>query len=206
MPRTRASVQTVSTVLTERVRRDARAAAGSNRIVSAEEAKKGPRYLKEAYDELRAKGPRTRVTTDALETHVTDRAKRLLGEVNQRSGSGANTLSKAEATAAMKRNATLGAKVYEAWEIASGRGLDLDALAEQHVTGGQLDPDVVFKRFATEAEAMQYQDPDGRQVMWLVRRDQGLLSSSYTSGRNDLWAQRFDLDKLTGAVTVTGEH
>lgn len=69
-----------------------------------------------------------------------------------------------------------------------------------------FDPDTVFKTFKTELEAMNYRDPKGRQVAWLVRSTDELLKNTYVSGRNDLWALRFEVDKLSGALTVTHEH
>jgi hypothetical protein len=61
--------------------------------------------------------------------------------------------------------------------------------------------------FGSEAAAHgSYQDPHGRSVTWLVRSSEGGDTSSFVWGRNDLWAERFDVDATSGAVTVTGEH
>lgn len=95
--------------------------------------------------------------------------------------------------------------MLEAYEIASGHGLDVDAIATAHATNG-MDPDTKFKTFATVEEAERYQDPDGNQVSWLVVTSDNLLSKSYVSGRNDLWAQRFEIDRITGAIAITAEH
>ena len=63
-----------------------------------------------------------------------------------------------------------------------------------------------FKTFATVAEAERYQDPDGNQVVWLVEVANTLLTKTFVSGRNDLWAQKFELDKVTGALAILAEH
>ena len=72
----------------------------------------------------------------------------------------------------------------------------------QHVNG----PDQVFMTFATENEATSYADPQGRSVTWLVPEQDGLLAKKFVWGRNDLWAERFEIDRLNGAVTVLAEH
>lgn len=206
MPKLKATLDNVSTVLKARVQRDLAAAAGSNGILSKTEQKKAPAYLQQAADELRKANPGGRVTVSAMEQHISKRALELIGGVNETKGPGAKLLSKAEATEVARRDATLGFTVLEAYQVVSGKGPNsADTLAEQHVNTG-LDVDQVFKVFASEAEAMRYHDPDDRSVVWLVRVDEGLLKNTYVSGRNDLWAQKFEIDKLSGALTVTGEH
>jgi len=69
-----------------------------------------------------------------------------------------------------------------------------------------MDSQTTFKLFTIEAEAERYQDPRGRRVRWRVRTSSDLLENTYVSGRNDLWNQRFEIDKLSGAITITGEH
>lgn len=200
------TVANISAVLTERVKRDLKAAAGPNGILSKAEQAKAPAYLKQAADAFRAANPKARVTVTAMETAIAKKALDLIGEVNQPSGNGKKTLTQAEAKAAAKRDASLGYAVLEAFEVVSGKGgLKEDELARQHVNPG-LDPETIFKTFKTEQEAMAYQDPKGRQVAWLVRSTDELLKNTYVSGRNDLWAQRFEVDKLSGAITVTHEH
>lgn len=184
------------------LKRDLAVAAGKNGVLSRAEDLNAPKYLRAAADEVRAARPRARVTLDSVEPEVVRRARSLIAEVNR---TGAETLSKVEATAAFKRNPIFGEAVLRAYEVASGNGLDVDALAENRVTRN-LGNDAVFKVFRAEAEAMAYQDPDGREVSWLVRLEDGLLKSRYVSGRNDLWAERFEIDRLSGQVTVTGEH
>lgn len=62
--------------------------------------------------------------------------------------------------------------------------------------------------FATEQQAMSYVPPftpqDGRK--WLVRDRETAASVRFTSGWNDLWAERFTIDKATCALTVVEEH
>lgn len=201
----RATLAQVSTLVRALVRRDAQQVAGSNAVLSrAEEAKATPAVRAVAQAVRAAAGPRARVTLDALERAASDQAAKLIGEVN-RAGPGAGFLSKAEATAAFKKDPIFGAPLLKAYEIASGSGVNVDAIATARAKGAP-DPDTVFKAFTTVAEAERYQDPNGNQVRWLVLTQEGLLSKSYVWGRNDLWAERFDIDRATGAVTVTGEH
>lgn len=204
MPKT--SVADVSNVLRALVRREAVKAAGANTVLSkAEEAKASPLLQAAAKAVRAASGPNGRVTIDELEQQVSQVAAKLIGSVNQPAGAGAPYLTRAEATAAMQRDPIFGQPVLQAWEVASGQGLDLDALAKQRVATG-LDPDTRFKQFATVQEAERYQDPQGRHTVWLVEVGSSLLSKTYVSGRNDLWAQRFELDRVTGTVTVLQEH
>jgi hypothetical protein len=204
MPR-RTKVSDVSTVLKAIVRREAQQAAGPNAVLSRAEQAKATPAVRAAADAVRAAGGKgARVTLDALEREASNAAMKLIGTVNN-TGSGATWLSKAEATAAFKRDPKLGEPVLRAYEIASGHGVNVDALAKARVFDG-LDPDVKFKTFATVEEAERYQDPDGNQVSWLVVTQDNLLSKSYVSGRNDLWSQKFEIDRITGAVAITAEH
>jgi len=206
MPK-RTSVADVSTVLSALIRRDATKAAGSNAVLSrAEEAKASPAVQAAAQAVRAAKGKNARVTVDAIEAAVSTAAQKLIGEVNK-PGSGAAYLSKVEATAVAQRDPKLGAPVLQAYEIASGHGIDVDGIATKRVSD-QIsgDPDMRFKTFATVAEAERYQDPDGNQVVWLVEVENTLLTKTFVSGRNDLWAQKFELDKVTGALAILAEH
>jgi hypothetical protein len=201
----RTTLSQVSAVLTERVRRDLKAAAGANGVLSKAEQASAPAYVKTIADEFRKANPKARVTVGSMETLITKKALNLIGEVNQPRGSGAASLTQAEAKAVAKRDATLGYTVLEAWQVVAGKGLDVDDVAKKLVRDG-MDSETTFKMFTTEAEAERYQDPKGRQVRWLVRTGSDLLKNTYVSGRNDLWNQRFEIDKLSGAVTITGEH
>ena len=204
MPRAhKTSVADVSNVLRAIIRRDAQKAAGPNAVLSrAEQAKASP-AVQAAADALRAAGGKNaRVTVDAIETEVSNAAARLIGTVNT---AGTSWLSKTEATAAAQRDPKVGAPVLQAYEIASGGGLDVDAMATARVWDGQ-DPEMKFKTFATVAEAERYQDPDGFQVSWLVPVSSTLLSKTFVSGRNDLWAQKFEIDRITGAIAILAEH
>lgn len=204
MPRAhRTSVADVTNVLSAIIRRDAQKAAGPNAVLSrAEQAKASP-AVQAAADALRAAGGKNaRVTVDAIEKEVSNAAAKLIGTVNT---TGATWLSKTEATAAAQRDPKVGAPVLQAYEIASGGGLDVDAMATSRVWNGD-DPEVKFKIFTTVEEAERYQDPDGFQVSWLVPVSSTLLSKTFVSGRNDLWAQKFEIDRITGAVAVLQEH
>lgn len=204
MPKT--SVSDVSTALRALVRREAQRAAGSNTVLSrAEEAKASPLLQAAAQAVRAASGPNARVTIDELEQQVASVAAKLIGSVNQASGAGAPYLTRAEASKAMEADPVFGTPVLQAWELASGQGLDLDALVKQRVAGS-LDADTVFKRFATVQEAERYQHPGGKQVAWVVEVGSTTFTKTYVSGRNDLWAQKFEVDRLTGAVAVLQEH
>jgi hypothetical protein len=202
---TKTKVTDVSTVLRAMVRREAQQAAGSNAVLSRAEQAKATPAVRAAAEAVRAAGgPRARVSVDAIEREFTDAALKLIGAVNA-PGPGGSFLSKAEATAAFKKDPQLGGPVLRAYEIASGHGLNVDALATERAMNG-LDDESVFKVFATETEAVNYRDPNGLQVLWLVVTQDALLSKTYVSGRNDLWSQRFEIDKVTGAIAVTHEH
>lgn len=204
MPKT--SVADVSNVLRAIVRREAAHAAGSNTVLSREEEAKASPLLQAAAKAVRAaQGPNARVTVDELEAQVSTVAARLIGSVNQPSGAGAPWVTKTEASAAMQADPIFGKQVLQAWEIAAGQGLDVDAIAKQRVKAG-LDSDMRFKTFATVEEGERYQDPHGHQVAWLVEVSSTMLSKTYVSGRNDLWAQKFEIDKVTGAIAILAEH
>ena len=206
MRRAKTSVSDVSTVMTHQIRRDLAAAAGQNNVLSRAEQTKASPAIQDAADAIRrAGGPGTRVFTDAVERNLQDQALKLIGAVNQSSGSGAAHLSRTEAQAASRQGGRVGELVLRAYEVASGQGPDVDTVAKSRVTAG-MDVDTVFKTFATEAEATAYQDPAGQHVVWLVAVEDTLLKKTFVSGRNDLWSQRFEVDRLTSVVTVLAEH
>lgn len=69
------------------------------------------------------------------------------------------------------------------------------------------------QQFRTVAEAERFvvpedpADPDAdRSSRWLVRTAETPAKVEFTSGINDLWAQKFEIDKATCALTVTAEH
>lgn len=203
---TRIKVSDVKTALAASIHTDVKAAVGANTLLSLAEQQRAPEAVKAAAVELRqAGGPHARVTADGLEKNILDKALQLIGSVNQGSGSGAAFLSKKEAQAAQQKHPQLGQLVMRAFEVASSKGVDVDAIALARVRPDPVD-DVAFKTFATMDEAMHYADPDGRQVAWLVEESASADKKVYLSGRNDLWAQRFEVDRKTGAITVTAEH
>lgn len=205
MTKVRARVSDVLTVFGAQQAREVALVAGNNVLSRAEQAKAAP-HIAQAADALRAEG-RSRVTTDALQDKLMEQARALIGGVNQSSGSGAAVLSKTEADRAAARNPVLGLRVLAAYEVARGGGPNVDGIARERVSAGVTEPtEQVFKEFATEEEAVRYQDPDGRRVTWLVKEKDGLLKNSYVWGRDDMWAERFDIDRLDGSVTTTGEH
>jgi len=197
--RPRTTVQDVSTVVKRLVERDFAAAAKSNGVLSKVEQKTARAYVRAAADEVRRQKPGTLVKLDAMEAAVAPRTEALMRQLNQASGPGAQTLSQTEAKAAFKNDPVYGELILEAYEIASGNGFDVEALAVQYASNG-LDPGETLQRFATLAEAERSSGP------WLVRHEDGLLKNTYFVGKNDLWSQKFEVDRLTGAIAVTAEH
>jgi hypothetical protein len=80
---------------------------------------------------------------------------------------------------------------------------DPQLLARAHAYLGDASDLVQFR---TVAEAERATDPNGGTVAWLVRTGETPTAVTFTSGINDLWAERFDIAKATCALTVTGEH
>ncbi|GEM_PF-1625580 len=202
----RTTVADVSNVLRAMVRREAEQAAGSNKVLSRTEQAKVSPALKAAAEAVRAKGgPNARVTIDALEKQVSEDALRLIGTVNK-PGPGGALLSKAEATAAFKSDPAMGKPVLQAYEIASGHGIDTDSIIRERVTRDMDPAESSFKVFASLTEAENYRNPDDLHTSWYVVTQDSLLSRSYTVGRDDLWSQKLEVDKVTGAIAVLGEH
>ncbi len=80
--------------------------------------------------------------------------------------------------------------------------------ARAYAWAGPIEPGYVRKVFATEAAAYAWQQanlPNGG-LEWLAHDGETILSARFVEGSNDLWSQRFDIDRVTGAVTVTHEH
>lgn len=184
---------------------DAQASAGSNTLLSRDEQAKAPAHVQAAATALRGT-PGARVTVDALEARLAEDARSLIAGVNQSSGSGRTWVSQAEVRAAEAADPALGGRVLKAWAITTGRAADVDAVAIEKVSSMVSDADSVFKQFSSEMTAMSFQDPKGRQTVWLVKTGEDAGKSSYVLGRNDLWAERFDVDATSGAITTTGEH
>lgn len=57
--------------------------------------------------------------------------------------------------------------------------------------------------YATEAEAYAAAQATTDGLSWLAYDG---ANNKFVSGRNDLWAERFEIDRVTGDVTVTAEH
>jgi hypothetical protein len=79
---------------------------------------------------------------------------------------------------------------------------ELDDAARAHVYGAAANQRI----FANEAEAANWAQSTGSDERWLARDGEDLGSLHYIQGRNDLWAERFIVDKQTADVTITGEH
>lgn len=178
-----------------------------NALVSKSEQAHAPTDIAAASQAVRALGGAgARVRAVDVEERLLQDALRLIGVVNQPSGSGKAFLSRAEVDALVAHDGVAGARVQKAWQIAKGGSLDVDAIAKAHAIPASLPADQVFMRFATENEAASFQQPSGKTVRWLVVERETSMTKSFVSGTNDLWSQRFDVDKRTGSITITGEH
>jgi hypothetical protein len=205
MPVARAKIVDVNAALASLLREDAELAANGNRQISKAEASASPAHVQAASEALRASGV-SRVSVDALTAQLSQNAAKLIGSVNQASGSGAPFLSKSEATAAAANDPALGARVLKAYEIVLGKSVDVDAIARARVAPQADDGNGVFHVFTSEQAGERFPAPVDKQSYWLVPTGESASSKSFVQGVNDLWSVRFDVDKVTGAVTVTGEH
>lgn len=184
---------------------DVQRASGPNGQLSRAEQAQAPAHVAAAAAELRAAAaPGARIKDDALSAHLSGQARAVVAANNQSSGVGRAFFSRAEARAA-SADPRLGTHVQKAWAIAAGQRADVDGIAEARARAA-VSEGGLFKLFGSEAAALSYQDPHGRSVTWLVRSSEASDRSSFVWGRNDLWAERFDVDATSGAVTVTGEH
>lgn len=206
MTTTRAKLTLVETTAATLLARDADRAAEGNELLSKVEQSKAPAHVQRAATEVRDDGGvGARVGTDALSAMLKAHAKKLIAKVNQKDGVGRDFVSRAEAKAAKKADPALGGQIMKAYEISSGHVADVDGLAESYARGF-ADPTHLFRHFSSELIALNYQDPHGRSVTWLVKTSEEADKASFVWGRNDLWAQRFDVDLKSGALVVTGEH
>jgi hypothetical protein len=79
---------------------------------------------------------------------------------------------------------------------------DLDDAAREHVYGSAANQRI----FASEAEATARAQANPTGERWLARDGETGLALRFVWGTNDLWAERFEVNKLTREVTVTAEH
>ncbi len=199
-------VSDVRTALTTLLHDDVARVAMSSLVSKAEQAS-APSDIASASQAVRdAGGAGARVHASDVEERLLQSALRLIGVVNQASGSGMTFLAKAEVLALVANDSVAGARVQKAWQIARGSSVEVDAIAKAHAIPAALASDEVFMRFATENDAATFMEPTGKHVRWLVVEGETSTTKSFVSGSNDLWSQRFDIDKRTGVVTITGEH
>lgn len=204
---TRARIADVQTAVQPLLRQDVTAAAGNNTLLSRAEQAAAPAHVQAAAEQVRtAGGPGARVTVDAVEQVLGQQARALIASVNQPTGSGAAFLSLAEAQAAAARNPPLGAQVLRARELVLGKAVDVDGIAAARVRAQLAGNDGIFKTFATLQEAEGFRGPVDTTVFWLVVEGESSTTKSFVQGRNDLWAERFDVSKVDGSVVVTAEH
>ena len=78
-------------------------------------------------------------------------------------------------------------------------------LAKAAAWPGAVDADHVRKLFDNEAAAYAWLQANmpTQSLQWLAYDGDAV---HFVSGINDLWAQRFVIDRTTGAITITGEH
>jgi hypothetical protein len=207
MSSVRAPVSAVTTQLATLLRDDVEAVANGNTLISQAEQASAPGHVRAAAETIRSQGgPGARVAVDAVERLLNSQAQALIGAVNQPTGSGTPFLSLAEAEAAAAQHPALGARVMKARDIVLSRGADTDSVARGVVRAAMAGSTGIFKTFASESDAANFRGPPNRSVYWLVATSETATSKSCTHGRNDLWAERFDVSKTTGAVTVTAQH
>ncbi|MCE9578071.1 MAG: hypothetical protein K8W52_33385 [Deltaproteobacteria bacterium] len=95
-------------------------------------------------------------------------------------------------------------KADRVWRLETPKPLcEPQLVARAHAYLGDA-TDIVQYRTVYEAERAT--DPNGGSVAWLVRTGENPTTVTFTSGLNDLWVERFDIDKTTCAITTTAEH
>jgi hypothetical protein len=131
MTTTRASVSTILAAVRSQLEREARAAAGSNNLLSkAEEQKLKDGLLKSAAAQVRAEGgPGATVTVDRFVEAVAAKLTEAIGRVNQAAGPGAAVLSQAEVKALAAYDKDVAARVAQAYEVVTGTPVKLDDAA-----------------------------------------------------------------------------
>lgn len=104
---------------------DAQAAANHNEFISkTEQAAMSAGLLKDTADEMRAAG-HSHVTATSVTELVTAKIAAVLGQVNQPSGSGATSVSQAEVRAAAALSPESGVRLARAYELITGRHIDV---------------------------------------------------------------------------------
>jgi hypothetical protein len=202
----RARTVDVQATLATLLHEDSEAAANGNDIVSRSEQATAPPHVQQAAEQLRAQGGTgTRVTIDALDAALVQKAQALIATVNP-SGRSAAYLSRSEVDRAVAQDPALGGRVRKAWEIVLHKSVDVEGIARARVKAQLSGNTGMFKTFATESEAVNFRGPAGKSVYWLVVTGESPSAKSFVQGINDLWSERFDIDKTVGTVTVTAEH
>jgi hypothetical protein len=194
-------ISRLSPVLHALAQRDVAAVAGNHLLSKAEQATAAP-DIQAAAQALRDEGAK-RVTTTAFTDKMVAQSMTLISTINQGGGPGKAQLSRAEVGAAVATQSPLATRIQQAHLFASDPAI-VDAAAFAQLP--MIDATSTFKAFATEAEAERATDPQGRSLVWLVKTADNANTASYVWGRNDLWAQRFDISKTDNTVTITGEH
>jgi hypothetical protein len=117
-------------------------------------------------------------------------------------------LAQASADAGLLASGVIRAGVFQADRVlrlwTPVASCDVQQVARAHwFRGGE---DVVDVELTTVALAERHVDDLGRSVHWLVRDGEDATTVAFVAGINDLWAERFAIDKTTCELTVTGEH
>ena len=67
------------------------------------------------------------------------------------------------------------------------------------------DPEYAYRTFDTRAAALAWGNTQGGSE-WLARDGETPTATKFVSGSNGLWSQELTVDKVSLAITVTGEH
>lgn len=145
MPTIRAATTDLLARVNTQLGADAARAAGSNDLVShAEQRTFGAGVLQAAADEVRAAGgPGTRVVVDVLVQTAASKVASLLAQVNQPSGSGAGVVSMDEVRGLAALDADAGLRVARAYELITGRQVDLPSSTRPPSVTPPVTPPVV---------------------------------------------------------------
>ncbi len=163
---------------------DARSAAGSNNLVSRPEQDRLPDALmKNAADDLRAKGGRgARVEVDALVGEASGQIEALLRQVNQRSGTGASWVSAPEVRALLALNRDAGKRVARAYELITGKRITIPEEAQASALDAARIAQIASaaRAVAMSGDMMNGEIPHGNYRRLEVLRDDPPRGRTYT--------------------------
>lgn len=88
------------------------------------------------------------------------------------------------------------------WRLETPKACAPLEVARPHAYGGSPDELLMFR---TVTEAERFVIPE-QPTHWLVRTGESPTAVEFTSGTQDLWAERFSVNKTTCAITTLSEH